>query len=163
AIFGTGLTRAPDGPAKIWIERLNAAGRPVLALDVPSGLNADTGDVPGVAVRAAATASFVAHKRGLFTGAAGDHCGAVTLDRLGIPEAVFASAEPDAELISAQAVRAALPARPSNVHKGTFGHVLAIGGDAGMAGAIRLAGEAALRVGAGLVSVATRAEHVGAL
>jgi len=163
AIFGTGLARPPSGMAARWIDLLNAAGRPVLALDVPSGLDADTGHVPGVAVRAAETVSFVARKRGLYTGAAGDHAGAITLADLGIPAAVFAHSRADAELAAIEIVRAWLPPRSGNVHKGTFGHVLAIGGDTGMAGAIRLCGEAALRVGAGLVSVATRVEHVAAI
>jgi len=163
AIFGTGLTRPPSGVAARWIERLNAAGRPVLALDVPSGLDADTGHVPGVAVRAAATVSFVARKRGLYTGAAADHTGSVTLAGLDIPAAVFANTRADAQLAAIDVMRAWLPPRLGNVHKGTFGHVLAIGGDTGMGGAIRLCGEAALRVGAGLVSVATRGEHVSAI
>ena len=163
AIFGTGLARPPSGMAARWIDLLNAAGRPLLALDVPSGLDADTGHVPGVAVRAAETVSFVARKRGLYTGAAGDHAGAITLTDLGIPAAVFAHSRADAELAAIEIVRAWLPPRSGNVHKGTFGHALAIGGDTGMAGAIRLCGEAALRVGAGLVSVATRVEHVAAI
>ncbi len=127
------------------------------------GLDADTGAVPGASVRATETVSFVAHKRGLFTGSAGDHCGGVILDDLDVPAAVLASAKADAHLLDSEALRAWLPARRSNVHKGTFGHVLAIGGDIGMGGAIRLTGEAALRVGAGLVSVATRGAHVLAL
>jgi len=163
AIFGTGLVRPPHGAAQAWIERMNAADGRVLALDVPSGVDADSGHVPGVAVRAAETVSFVAHKRGLFSGAATDRCGAITLDALQIPPDVFAAARPDARLLSAQDIAARLPARGKNAHKGNFGHVLAIGGDRGYGGAIRLAGEAALRCGAGLVSVATRAEHVGAM
>jgi NAD(P)H-hydrate epimerase len=163
AIFGTGLTRAPSGAAQRWIEALNGAAAPVLALDVPSGVDADSGNVPGAAVHAAQTISFVAHKRGLFTGAALDHRGDVVLDDLGVPAAVFAAQRADAALLSRAQLRAWLPARSGNVHKGNFGHVLCVGGDAGMGGAIRLAGEAALRVGAGLVSVATRADHVVAL
>jgi len=163
AIFGTGLTRPPSAMAGRWIERLNAAGRPLLALDVPSGLDADTGHVPGVAVRAAETVTFVARKRGLYTGAAGDHAGTITLADLDIPAAVFANTRADANLAAIDFIRAWLPPRSGNVHKGTFGHVLAIGGDSGMGGAIRLCGEAALRVGAGLVSVATRGEHVAAI
>jgi NAD(P)H-hydrate epimerase len=163
AIFGTGLTRPPSGVAARWIERLNAAGRPVLALDVPSGLDADTGQAPGVAVRAAATVSFVARKRGLYTGAAADHIGAVVIADLEVPAAVFANTRADAELAAIDVIRAWLPPRSGNVHKGTFGHVLAIGGDTGMGGSIRLCSEAALRIGAGLVSVATRGEHVAAI
>jgi len=119
--------------------------------------------VPGSAVHAAATITFVARKRGLFTGAARDHCGEVVLDDLAIPAAVFAGVRADAGLLESGAIAASLPPRAPNAHKGNFGHVLAIGGDLGFGGAIRLAGEAALRAGAGLVSVATRSEHVGAL
>ena len=163
ALFGTGLARAVGGAACRLIEQLNASGRPRLSLDVPSGLNADTGDVLGIAVRATATMTFVAHKRGLFTGAAADHCGELILDTLGLPETLYTLCTADARLLDARALMHWLPVRPNGAHKGAFGHVLAIGGDVGMGGAIRLAGEAALRVGAGLVSVATRAEHVSAL
>ena len=163
AIFGTGLTRPPEGIARRWIEAINASGRAVLALDVPSGVNADSGDVPGIAVRGDETVSFVAHKRGLFTGTARDHCGRPGLDALGVPESVFAATGADATLLDLVTIRQWLPPRLNNAHKGNFGHVLAIGGDVGMGGAIRLAGEAALRVGAGLVSIATRSAHVTAL
>ena len=163
ALFGTGLTRPPQGSALDLIEQVNGTKRPTLALDVPSGVDADTGNVPGSAVHAAATITFVARKRGLHTGAARDHCGDVVLDDLAIPAVVFADVRADAGLLDADAIAESLPPRAPNAHKGNFGHVLAIGGDLGFGGAIRLAGEAALRVGAGLVSVATRAEHVGAL
>ena len=163
AIFGTGLTRAPTGAALHWIEALNGSGRPLLALDVPSGVDADSGNVPGLAVRAAQTMTFVARKRGLYTGAALDHCGQMTLADLGIPPAAFAAERADAARLTIEQLRNWLPVRRDNVHKGNFGHVLCVGGDTGMGGAIRLAGEAALRAGAGLVSVATRAEHVAAL
>jgi hydroxyethylthiazole kinase-like uncharacterized protein yjeF len=163
ALFGTGLTRAPQGGALDLIEQVNRAERPTLALDVPSGVDADSGNVPGNAVNAIATITFVARKRGMFTGAARDHCGDIALDDLSIPATVFADARADAGLLDADAIEASLPPRAPNAHKGNFGHVLAIGGDLGFGGAIRLAGEAALRVGAGLVSVATRSEHIGAL
>jgi len=163
ALFGIGLTRAPQGSALDLIAQVNGAKGPTLALDVPSGVDADTGNVPGSAVHAAATITFVGRKRGLFTGAARDYCGEVVLDDLAIPAAVFTGARADAGLLVADAIAASLPPRVPNAHKGNFGHVLAIGGDLGFGGAIRLAGEAALRAGAGLVSVATRAGHVGAL
>jgi ADP-dependent NAD(P)H-hydrate dehydratase / NAD(P)H-hydrate epimerase len=163
ALFGTGLARPVDGPASRLIEQVNARGRPVLALDVPSGLCADTGCVLGNAVQAAVTVTFVAHKRGLFTGVAMDHRGELILDTLGLPETLYATSDADAHLLDLREMMRWLPARPRDAHKGLFGHVLAIGGDQGMGGAIRLAGEAALRVGAGLVSVATRAEPVIAL
>ncbi len=163
ALFGTGLARAVDGPARLMIEQVNASGVPVLALDVPSGLCADTGSVLGIAVRATTTVTFVAHKRGLFTAAAMDYCGDLILDTLGLPETLYTTCDADAHLLDLRAMMDWLPARAHDANKGLFGHVLAVGGDKGMGGAIRLAGEAALRVGAGLVSVATRAEHVIAM
>jgi len=161
-LFGTGLTRAVTGVAAALIDRLNAMHAPVLALDVPSGLDADTGSRPGACVRASATVSFVAWKRGLFTADAGDCCGALELATLDIPAQALDGIATDAELMS-DTLAPLLPPRGSNVNKSHYGHVLAIGGDDGMGGAIRLSGEAALRCGAGLVSVATRASHVTAL
>lgn len=161
-LFGTGLNRAPDGLAARAIEWLNASGRPVLALDLPSGLDADRGVAFAPCVRAQRTISFVAWKRGLFTADAGDCCGALELATLDIPPALHATIEADAELLGAP-TQARLAPRARNVNKGRYGHVLAIGGEHGMGGAIRLAGEAALRSGAGLVSIATRESHVVAL
>ena len=153
AIYGTGLNRAPQGDAQAAIEAISASGLPVLALDVPSGLSADTGATPGVAVRATATASFIVHKRGLHTGRC-ELAGDIELFDLGVPPDLRGT--PDAVLLQP----AALPRRPRDSHKGNNGHVLAIGGDHGTAGAVRMAAEAALRTGAGLVSVATRDENV---
>ncbi len=163
AIFGTGLTRPVEGLVAQTIRRLNATGKPVLALDVPSGIDADTGAVLGVAVRAEITVSLIARKRGLATGAAVDHCGTLALDRLGLPEESFVDAPYDARLLDARRMAVWLPLRSRAAHKGDFGHVLAIGGDAGMGGAIRLCAEAALRVGAGLVSAATRPENIAVI
>ena len=149
--------------ARVLIEQINACKQPVLALDVPSGISADTGEVLGIAVRATTTVTFIGHKRGLFTGAALEHCGELVLDMLGLPETLFKESKFDARLLDMRRMARWLPPRARDAHKGEFGHVLAIGGDAGMGGAIRLCGEAALRVGAGLVSIATRAENVVAL
>lgn len=159
ALYGTGLRRAPEPPVAALIEAINASGVPVLALDVPSGLDADTGHVPGAAIRAAVTVSFIAAKRGLHTGRAAAYVGVPELDALGLPESLWQGEPPDAQLLTA----AQLPPRARDAHKGTNGHVLAIGGEHGMGGAIRLCGEAALRAGAGLVSVAMRTEHIFAL
>ena len=159
ALYGTGLKRPPEAAVAALIERLAADAAPTLALDVPSGLDADSGHCPGAAVRAAVTVSFIAAKRGLHTGQAADHVGELELDTLGLPEALWQGTAPDARLLQASS----LPRRARAAHKGNNGHVLAIGGDHGTAGAIRLCGEAALRTGAGLVSVATRAEHQSAL
>jgi hydroxyethylthiazole kinase-like uncharacterized protein yjeF len=159
ALYGIGLNRAPDAAAARLIELINHGGRPVLALDVPSGLNADTGDCPGAAIHADVTVTFIAGKRGLHTGRAADRVGVLELATLGVPDSVYASTRQDAQLLVAEA----LPPRSRYANKGDNGHVLVIGGEHGMAGAARLAGESALRSGAGLVSVATRAEHVFAL
>jgi hydroxyethylthiazole kinase-like uncharacterized protein yjeF len=161
-LFGVGLTRPVQGVAATLIEKLNASRRAVLALDVPSGLDADDGNRLGAAVRADATISFVAWKRGLFTADGADCSGARTLATLELPDAAYADVTVDAELLD-DSIGDLLVARQGNVNKSSFGHVLAIGGDAGMGGAIRLGGEAALRCGAGLVSVATRSENVLAL
>jgi NAD(P)H-hydrate epimerase len=163
AIFGTGLTRPVDGGARALIEQINARDEPVLALDVPSGISADSGEVLGAAVRATTTITFVGHKRGLFTGAAMDYCGELVLDGLGLPDSLYQGCKSDARLLDMRSMAQWLHPRARAAHKGDFGHVLAIGGDAGMGGAIRLCAEAALRVGAGLVSVATRAENVIAM
>ena len=163
ALFGIGLTRAPEGRARDWIEKLGATKLPVLALDVPSGLDADTGFAPGAVVRAEATITFIADKRGLHTGAAADCAGEVEIDTLGLPMEMYTNITADAHRLDANEIAAWLPARARDGHKGRYGHVLSIGGDRGMGGAIRLAGEAALRVGAGLVSVATQTEHITAL
>ncbi|HEU4665070.1 MAG TPA: NAD(P)H-hydrate dehydratase, partial [Dokdonella sp.] len=159
-LFGTGLARGLDGVAARLVERI--AGAPVLALDVPSGLDADTGARTGPCVRADATVSFVGWKRGQFTADAGDQCGARELATLDLPADAYAGVAVDAELIDAHIGRV-LPPRCANSNKANFGHVLAVGGDEGFGGAIRLTGEAALRCGAGLVSIATRAAHVVAI
>ncbi|WP_448508593.1 NAD(P)H-hydrate dehydratase [Immundisolibacter sp.] len=165
ALLGTGLDRPPGGPMADAIAAINASGRPVLALDVPSGLDADTGRAPGALVQAEATISFVVRKHGLYTGAARDCCGQMVFDDLGVPAlALDAAGEAPAVLLDLPRLRAGfLPPRRRGAHKGDFGHVLIVGGDHGYGGAVRLAGEAAARGGAGLTSVATRPAHVPAL
>jgi NAD(P)H-hydrate epimerase len=163
ALYGIGLNRPLQGAAVVLVEALNASGVPVLALDIPSGLSADTGAVLGACVRAAATVSFIAWKRGQHTGAGTDACGELELAPLALPAAVFDEEPAGAVLLDWEALRARLPERRRDVHKGLYGHVLAIGGDHGYGGAIRLAGEAALRSGAGLVSVATQEDHLAPL
>ena len=159
ALYGIGLNRAPEPAAAQLIDAMHASGKPVLALDVPSGLDADNGDCPGAVIRADVTVTFIVGKRGLHTGRAADQVGELELASLGVPESVHAHVHPDAKLL----VAAAMPPRARYANKGSNGHVLVIGGGHGMAGAARLAGESALRAGAGLVSVATLTEHVLAL
>jgi len=159
--FGSGLSRDVDGVARDLVESLNARRANVLALDVPSGLDADRGVPRGVAVRADATVCFVAWKCGLFTADGADCCGVRELATLDIPASAFVGIEAQARLLDA-GVFNALPPRRANSNKGSYGHVLIIGGDHGFGGAVRLCAAAALRSGAGLVSVATLASHVGA-
>lgn len=159
ALYGSGLNRAPEAPVAALIERINAGGKPVLALDVPSGLDAERGTCPGATVRASVTVCFIAAKRGLYTGVASDYVGELELDTLQLPTSLWQAQPADGELLQPTS----LPPRPRVAHKGDHGHLLVVGGDHGMGGAIRLCGEAALRAGAGLVSVATRDVHVVAL
>lgn len=154
-LFGSGLVRAVEGKAARWIEGLNQSGRPVFALDIPSGIHADTGAVLGSAIRAHLTMSFIARKKGLYTGAALDHVGQLMFSDLALPGPVFDGFEPAAMLLPEATAWSCLPPRARNSHKGSNGHVLMIGGAPGYSGAIRLAGMAALRAGAGLVSIYT--------
>ena len=163
AVFGIGLSRAPDAAVSRLIEAINQHPAPVLALDVPSGIDARSGDAPGAAVVADRTLQFIARHRGLRTGIALDHAGDLALASLDLPESVFDGIAPSAFALRADALAGFFPLRPRDSHKGRNGHVLCIGGDHGSGGAIPLAAEAALRSGAGLLSVATRAPHVPAL
>ena len=160
ALFGIGLARAPDGGSAALVEAINAGGAPVLAIDVPSGVDADTGHVPGPAVRATRTLQMLAAHRGLATGAALDHVGETSIASLDVATMDVA---PAAFALPPGVLSRWLRPRASDSHKGRYGHVLCIGGDAGSGGAIALAADAALRSGAGLVSVATRAPHVAPL
>ena len=165
ALFGTGLSRPAAGAAASAIDAMNAAQAPVLAVDVPSGLDPDTGSVRGRAVRASLTVTFIAPKRGLLTGAGPDHAGRVECDPLGVPPALQGRVPTAVERLDYDALpeHPCLGPRPRGAHKGDHGHVLVVGGERGFAGAVRLAAEAAARVGAGLVSVATRAAHAASV
>lgn len=159
ALFGTGLDRDITGATRNAVECMNAANVPMIAVDIPSGLHADTGRVLGMAARAHTTVTFIALKQGLFTGDGPAYCGDIVFDDLDVPAATHASMAPSALRVLDTELTHALPPRPRNAHKGNYGHVLVIGGDCGMAGAVRLTAQAALRVGAALVSLATHPEH----
>ena len=163
AVFGTGLERDVEGAWKSAIDAINAHPAPTLAVDIPSGLHSDTGMPLGSAVQAACTISFIGLKQGLFTGAAADYCGEILFNDLAVPDAVYQELEPSAARIDEAHVSRWLPPRSRIGHKGRYGHVLVVGGDQGMSGAARLAGEAAARSGAGLVSVATHPAHASVL
>ncbi|MGK2915501.1 MAG: NAD(P)H-hydrate dehydratase [Porticoccaceae bacterium] len=163
ALLGIGLAGEVRERYQSAIRIINAVGLPVLAVDIPSGLCSDTGAELGVAVKADVTVSFIGLKRGLFTGRGPALCGAVVLRDLDVPAAVYQDVPADVERLDLGRLMAQFPARARDAHKGHFGHVLVIGGDTGFGGAAAMAAEAALRVGAGLVSVATRPAHVAAL
>ncbi|BAZ94874.1 carbohydrate kinase [Thiohalobacter thiocyanaticus] len=162
-LLGTGLQRGVEGDWAAAIAAVNASGVPVLALDIPSGLAADTGRVPGTAIRAALTVTFIGRKLGLYTGQAADYVGELVFAGLELPADLAADMPPRAWLAGYDCAAARLAPRSRTAHKGAFGHVLIVGGRPGMGGAARLAGEAAARVGAGLVSVATDPGHVAAV
>ena len=159
AIFGIGLSRPLEGTYREAIDCINAAGKPVLAIDMPSGLCSETGRVLGVAVRADTTVTFIGLKAGQFLLDGPDHCGELILDDLDTPAAAYDGQMPVATLLDESDLPTLLPPRLRNCHKGNFGHVLVAGGAPGMQGAARMAGEAAARVGAGLVGVATHPAH----
>ncbi|MBU1694445.1 MAG: NAD(P)H-hydrate dehydratase, partial [Verrucomicrobia bacterium] len=160
-ILGTGSTGPARGPAAGAIEYINLQSRQalVVALDLPSGLNADTGAAEGEAVRADVTVTMGLPKRGLVEPAALEYVGVVEVVDIGIPAEFVAQAtlSEDRELIHPTDLRPLLPRRPRDSHKGRYGHVLLIGGARGYAGAIAMAARAALRSGAGLVTVLTPA------
>ncbi len=160
AIFGIGLSRAPDAATAALIDAINAQAAPVLCLDVPSGIDADRGCAPGQYVVADVTLQFIVRHAGLYTGAAMEAAGALALHELDVPGEAFEGVTPCARLIGTDALQQWLLPRRINTHKGESGRVLCIGGDHGSGGAIVLCAEAALRCGAGLLSVATREANV---
>lgn len=163
ALLGTGLGGDVRGDYIQAIDAINNSGAAVLAVDIPSGLCSDTGRVLGSAVHADLTVTFIGLKRGLFTLHAPDYTGAVQFCDLAVPAEVYAAVPVNCSRLALEPLLQRLPARPATAHKGFYGTVLVVGGDYGMAGAVALAAEAALRCGAGLVQVATRPEHVAAL
>ena len=162
ALFGIGLSREPDAAAARVIDAINASGLPVFSLDVPSGLDADRGSAPGRVVQASHTLQLLAPHAGLYTGVAPRCTGTLAVATLEADEAL-AQAPVAALRLDRADLRGWIAPRARDAHKGDSGHVLCIGGDTGKGGAVMLAADAALRCGAGLVSVATRPAHVAAL
>jgi hydroxyethylthiazole kinase-like uncharacterized protein yjeF len=152
-LFGIGLTRAIEGVAAQWIARANASALPVLALDIPSGLDADTGVARSPAIRASATATFIALKPGLLTGDGTDHCGTISVHGLELDARLVGEAR--GHVLAWATQKSALPEvlrrTQRNVHKGSFGTLAVVGGGDGMVGAAILAGRAALHLGVGKV------------
>lgn len=165
AILGTGFKGPLRDSHESIIEWINASGLPVVSIDLPSGLNCDTGDVGDIAVRATMTVCLVGLKQGLFTGKAPDVTGEIVFHDLGMPESVKAS--PQARFsastrIDIHAIADSLAPRTASTHKGQCGNVLVVGGDLGYGGAAIMAAEAAARAGAGTVSLLTRSSHITA-
>jgi NAD(P)H-hydrate epimerase len=165
AMLGTGLIAAGSGgqvrePYAQAIRLVNHSGLPIVAVDVPSGLCSNTGTVAGVAVEANLTVTFIGLKQGLFTAKGPALSGEIVYNNLSVPSDIFYGIQPSAFRLQCEDLLENLSFRHRDAHKGDFGHVMVIGGDTGFGGAVAMAGEAALRTGAGLVSVITQPEHV---
>jgi len=157
-VLGTGARGAPREPAATVIEAMNASGRPVLSLDLPSGVDAEKGDVEGMAIRAAATVTFGWPKTGLLFQPARGRCGRLLAVEIGFPP-LHVSGRDAALLITPDWAAERLPRRSPSAHKGTSGRLLVLAGTDGMAGAAVIAAKAAQRAGAGLVNVASAASN----
>ena len=162
ALLGTGLKGDVRGPVMAAIGLLNNHEKPIVAVDIPSGLCSDTGNRLGGAIDASLTVTFIGLKQGLFT-AAGPACvGELVFDDLAVPECAYEKLVLSAELIYPGLADSILSPRPRDAHKGDNGHVMVVGGNLGMGGAALMAAQAAGRTGAGLVSLATRPEYLSA-
>ena len=158
-MFGIGLTRAIDAAPAQWVERANSSGSRVLALDVPSGLNADTGVAYSPTIRAHATSTFIGLKPGLLTADGPDHCGEIRVDRLGLDLSTQSAGRRLDWDSLAEVLPAPLHRTRHNVHKGTFGTLGIVGGNDGLVGAAILSGRAAVHLGAGKVWVGLAANE----
>lgn len=154
ALLGTGITGEVRGIIAEAVKVINSCGRQVVSVDIPSGLNSDTGEVCGVCVRADVTVTLGAMKRGLLLFPGAEYVGDLFLGYIGVPKKLFESFEPWVKVTTEELVWNCYKPRARNTHKGDYGRVLVIGGSAGMTGAAMMCGMAALRGGAGLVTVA---------
>ena len=153
-ILGTGTHGELRAPVLRLIEEINGAGKPVMAIDLPSGVEADTGRIAVAAVRAERTLALGLPKVGHLIGQGANVAGKLLVDDIGIPHALLSGGELRQSLITRETAAKLLPARARDVHKGTCGRILILAGSLGMTGAAALAAEAALRVGAGVVTLA---------
>lgn len=158
ALLGTGSRGVPEGGVARAIELINASGRPVVALDIPSGLSANTGVHAGAVIRAAMTLTFAALKRGLISSPGDELAGPVTVIPIGVPDHDVTRGA-TTFLLERGDVASHFPRRPRAGHKGTYGHLLLVAGSLGKTGAAALAAMAAMRSGVGLVTVATPASQ----
>lgn len=163
ALLGTGLSGEVRQPYAQVIDTINQSALPVMAIDIPSGLCADSGRILGNCIRSELTPTFIGRKRGLYTNSGPACCGDILFSDLEVDGSVYQDISGACRLLDWDILQARLPGRPADGHKGRYGHVMVIGGDSGFGGAALMAAEAALRTGAGLVSVATRPEHVPAI
>jgi ADP-dependent NAD(P)H-hydrate dehydratase / NAD(P)H-hydrate epimerase len=161
ALLGTGLTRPLDATLCMIVAAVNQAGRPVLAVDIPTGIQSDTGAIMGCAVRATRTAAAGILKPGHLFAPGADYAGPVEVIDIGLPDRLE-DEQMTAEL-TAETMRALLPARPADSHKGTFGKAMIVGGNGRYPGAPFLAASGALRSGAGLVTLAVGRSLFGPL
>jgi len=157
SLLGTGLNGPVTGVPAAVIEAINAAARPVLAVDIASGLSADSGQMLSTAIRATATATFGFAKVGQYVSPGAELSGSLHVVDIGIPPAALAARPVRTALLEAYQVGCLLAPRPRAAHKGTFGHVLVIAGSRGKAGAAMMAAEGAARTGAGLTTLAVPA------
>ena len=155
ALLGTGLSSPVKGRYQEAIMAMNASSAPTIAVDLPSGIHSDNGEILGTAVQASLTVTFGCPKLGLFLGSAIDHAGRIVTSDIGIPHEYVKALSLNFQLLTPGTIRPLLPHRPPTSHKGTYGHAGIIAGSPGKTGAAALAGRAALRIGAGLVSIAT--------
>lgn len=154
ALLGTGVKGEVEGLLREAIEAINRSGLPIVAVDIPSGLEADTGHTLGAAVQATYTVTMGLPKRGFFLAEGIRHVGQWAVAEIGIPKQELRSVSTGVYLLTEPFVRAHLPSYPPDAHKGDRGHLLVVGGSVGLTGAPALAGISALRIGAGLVTVA---------
>ena len=160
ALFGAGLSRPIDGEAADLVRRLNASGKPVVAVDIPSGIDGDSGNVLGVAVEAHRTITFFRLKPGHLLEPGRDHCGEVLLADIGISASVLAEIRPAILRNGPPVWRAVYPVPASKGHKYSRGHALVVSGPMPTTGAARLSARGALRIGAGLVTLASPPDAV---
>ena len=163
ALLGTGVDGVVRPHYVEAIEVINRCDWPVLALDIPSGVNPDTGAIIGTAVKANATIFFIGLKLGLFTAKGRVYSGQKYFSDLGVPEAIYSAVSATANRLQLHSVIDVINPRPIDAHKRDCGHVVVVGGDHGYGGAPLMAAEMALRCGAGMVSVATRGEYISAI
>ena len=153
AMLGTGTAGGAKGLFAEAIDLLNRAGRPIVALDIPSGLSSDEGVIPGPSINATLTITFGLPKRGLILFPAASRAGRVVIADIGLPRQLLADANLDVSLLQPEDAALALPSRDPDAHKGTYGHVLVLAGSSGKTGAAAMCALSALRIGAGLVTL----------